>query len=158
MFRLTIEVNFDEVLRVQLAKPILLTSMLQRAGVPGIFSHLLRSVHMLKREWGAESNGKLPHLFILSKITTLVPEFKVEDLPSGITAALMSEFAVKDLPSTHSRVKSVLLLSNIVIYHQNYHEFTNITKLPKLTYYILISYYILLARCNHTVCLFGIYF
>ena len=33
-------------------------------GAPGIFSDLLRSVQMLKREWGAESNGKLPHLFI----------------------------------------------------------------------------------------------
>ena len=34
-------------------------------GAPGIFSHLLRSVQMLnrEREWGAESNGKLPHLF-----------------------------------------------------------------------------------------------
>ena len=31
-------------------------------GAPGIFSDLLRSAQMLKREWGAESNGKLPHL------------------------------------------------------------------------------------------------
>ena len=37
---------------------------------------------MLKRECGAESNGKLPHLFILSKTATLVPEFAVEDLES----------------------------------------------------------------------------
>ena len=36
---------------------------------------------MLKREWGAESNGKLPHLFILGKTTALVPEFVMEDLP-----------------------------------------------------------------------------
>ena len=27
-------------------------------GVSGIFSELLRSVQMLKREWGAESNGE----------------------------------------------------------------------------------------------------
>ena len=53
---------------------------------------------MLKREWGAESNGKLPHLFIPSKTVTLVPEFAVEDLPLGRTAALVSEFEVKDLP------------------------------------------------------------
>ena len=33
-------------------------------GAPGIFSDLLRSVQMLKRERGVESNGKLPHLFI----------------------------------------------------------------------------------------------
>ena len=36
---------------------------------------------MLKREWGAESDGKLPHLSISSKTATLVPEFAVEDLP-----------------------------------------------------------------------------
>ena len=36
-------------------------------GAPGIFSDLLRSVQMLRSEWGAESNGKLPHLLIPSK-------------------------------------------------------------------------------------------
>ena len=36
---------------------------------------------MLKREWGAEINGKLLHLFISSKTTTWVPEFAIEDLP-----------------------------------------------------------------------------
>ena len=30
---------------------------------------------MLKREWGAESNGKLPHLFIPSKTAVWVPEY-----------------------------------------------------------------------------------
>ena len=39
-----------------------------RAGSPGIFSDLLRSVQMLKREWGVESNGKLPHLSIPNKL------------------------------------------------------------------------------------------
>ena len=53
---------------------------------------------MLQREWGAESNGKLPHLFIFSKTATLVPEFAVEDLSLGRTAALVPENAVKDLP------------------------------------------------------------
>ena len=37
---------------------------------PGIFSDLLKFVEMLKREWGAKSNGKLPHLFIPSKTAT----------------------------------------------------------------------------------------
>ena len=36
-------------------------------GAPGILSNLLRFVQMLKREWGAESNGKLSDLFIPSK-------------------------------------------------------------------------------------------
>ena len=53
---------------------------------------------MLKREWCAESNGKLPHLFIPNKTATLVPEFAVEDMPLSRTAALVPEFAVKDLP------------------------------------------------------------
>ena len=68
------------------------------AGNPWIFSDLLRSVQMLKREWGAENNGNLQHLFIPSKTTILVPEFAVEDLPLSRTAALVPEFAVKDLP------------------------------------------------------------
>ena len=44
-------------------------------GAPGIFSDLSRSVQMLKREWGAESNWKLLHLFILCKTAALVHEF-----------------------------------------------------------------------------------
>ena len=68
------------------------------AGAPGIISDLLRSVQMIKRERGAESNGKLPHLFIPSKTATLIPEFGVEYLPSGRTAALLPESAVKDRP------------------------------------------------------------
>ena len=36
-----------------------------------------------------ESNGKLPHQFIPIKIATLVPEFAVEVLPLGRTAALV---------------------------------------------------------------------
>ena len=53
---------------------------------------------MLKTEWGAESNGKLPHLFVSSEIETLVPEFAVEDLTLDKTAALVPEFAVKTCP------------------------------------------------------------
>ena len=59
----------------------------------GIFSDLVRSVQMLKREWGAESNGKILHLSIPSKTAAWVPEFAVEDLPLSRTAALVPEFA-----------------------------------------------------------------
>ena len=52
---------------------------------------------MLKREWSAESNRKLLHLFIPSKTATLIPEFVVEDLPLGRTAVLVPEFAVQDV-------------------------------------------------------------
>ena len=70
-------VNFGEVRRARLAKSTLLTR--------GIFADLLRCVQMLNREWGAESNGKIPHLFIPSKTATLVPEFAMKDLPLGRT-------------------------------------------------------------------------
>ena len=40
---------------------------------------------MLKREWGAESNRKLSHLFISSKTATLVPALAVENLFLGRT-------------------------------------------------------------------------
>ena len=53
---------------------------------------------MLKREWGGDSNGKLPHLFIPSKTVTLVPEFAVKYLPLDRTATLVPEFAMEDLP------------------------------------------------------------
>ena len=53
---------------------------------------------MLKREWGAENIGKLPHPFIPNKTAAWVPEFAVEGLPLSRTAALVPEFAVKDLP------------------------------------------------------------
>ena len=60
-------------------------------GAPGIFSDVLRSVQMLKREWGEESNGKLPHLSIPSKTAAWVSKFAVEDLPLSRTAALVPE-------------------------------------------------------------------
>ena len=80
-------------------------------GATGIFSDLLRSVKILKREWGAESNGKLPHLFIPSKTATLVPEFAVEDLPLGIITALVHEFVVKDLPFSRTKLWKFVLHS-----------------------------------------------
>ena len=68
---------------------------------------------MLKAEWGAESKGKLPHLFIPSKTATLVPEFAVEDLPVGRTAALVPGFAVKDLPL--GRTLTMMMMMDIHI-------------------------------------------
>ena len=55
---------------------------------------LKRSVQMLKREWGAKSNGEPPHLFISSKSVTLVPEFAVEDLSLDRTSTLVPAFAL----------------------------------------------------------------
>ena len=67
-------------------------------GASGIFSEFFKVCSEAKeKEWGAESNRKLLHLFIPSKTATLVPEFAVENLPLGITAVTVPEFAVKDL-------------------------------------------------------------
>ena len=87
-------VNFGEVQR----GPVSQIHSQLLVGAPGIFSDLLRSFQVLKREWGAESNGKPPHLFIPSKTATLIPEFAMEDLPLGRTAALVLEFVEKYLP------------------------------------------------------------
>ena len=65
---------------------------------------------MIKRDWGAESNGKLEHLFIPSNTATLVPEFAVEDLPLSRTATLIPEFVVKDLPL--GRILMMMMNSN----------------------------------------------
>ena len=58
--------NFGEVTRVQLAKSTLLIP----TWCPWDLFRFLWSVQMLKREWDAESNGKLPHLFITGKTAT----------------------------------------------------------------------------------------
>ena len=50
---------------------------------------------MLKREWGAESNGMLPNVYIPSKTATLIPEFAVKELHLDRTAALVPEFELK---------------------------------------------------------------
>ena len=52
---------------------------------------------MLKREWGVESIGKLPHLFIVSKTAALLSEFAVEDQPSTELQPWVPVLAVKDL-------------------------------------------------------------
>ena len=84
-------VNFGEVQRAQLAKSTLLTSTLVPLGSFEVCSDAK------EREWGAESNGKLLHLFIPSKTAILVPEFAVEDLPLERTATLVPAFSLKDL-------------------------------------------------------------
>ena len=55
---------------------------------------------MLKREWGAESNGNLPHLFIPSKTATYsrFPSLQWKTCFLGRISALVPEFAVNDLP------------------------------------------------------------
>ena len=97
-------------------------------GAPGIFSALLRSVQMLKREWRAESNGKLQHLFIPSKTTTLVPEFAMEDLPLGRIAALVPEFALKDLPLGRTLMMMMVIYLSIWVTFKNPKLITALTK------------------------------
>ena len=56
------------------------------------------SIQILKREWGAESIGKLPHLFMPGKTAALVPEFAVEDVPAAELQPWVRAFAVKNRP------------------------------------------------------------
>ena len=91
-------VDFGKVWRAQLAISTLLTSTL---GPLSLFRSCIVCSDAKERERereGAESNRKLPYLFIPSKTATLVPEFALEDLPLGKSAALVPEFAEKDLP------------------------------------------------------------
>ena len=48
---------------------------------PGIFSDLLRSIQMIKRECDAESNGNIPQIFISSKAAN--PDTKAAVVPKG---------------------------------------------------------------------------
>ena len=63
---LTPVVNFGEVRRAQLAKSTLLTSRL----MPLDLLRSFKVCSVLRREWGAEINEKLPHLYIPSKTAT----------------------------------------------------------------------------------------
>ena len=55
----------------------LLTSTLGKPlSSPWVPWYVFRSVQMLTREWGAENNGKLPHLFMPSKTATSVPDLQ----------------------------------------------------------------------------------
>ena len=73
---LTPVVNFWELRWAQLAKSSLLTSTLRWC--PWDIYRPLKFVLMLKREWGAENNGKLPHLSIPSKTAAWVPVFAMK--------------------------------------------------------------------------------
>ena len=70
---------------------------------------------MLKREYGAGSNEKLPHLIVPSKTATLVPEFAVEDLPLDRILALVTEFAVKDLLLDRTLMMMMIYNQNVLL-------------------------------------------
>ena len=85
--------NFGEVQSAQLAKSTLFASTLGSLGSFRSFK-----AYSDTKEWGVESNEKLPHYSIPGKTAPLVPEFAEENLPLSRTAALGSEFAVEGLP------------------------------------------------------------
>ena len=72
---------------------------------------------MLKREWAAENNGKLPYLIIPSKTATLFPEFAVEDLPLGRTATFVHAFALKE-PALGQNTEMMMMINYICYYCQ----------------------------------------
>ena len=86
-------VNFGEVGPFsQIHSPHLL------AGAPGIFSDLLRSVQMLKRELVRKATGNYRTYPSLVKLQLGFLSFTVENLPLSRTVVLVPDFAVKDLP------------------------------------------------------------
>ena len=70
---------------------------------------------MLKREWGAESNGKLPQLFNHSRTASWVPECAMEDLPLGRIPDLVPEFVVKDLPLGSTLMMMMMMMMMMCI-------------------------------------------
>ena len=69
---------------------------------------------------GAESNGKLSHLFIPSKTATLIPGFAVEDLVLDRTGTLVPPFVVKDLPMGRT-LDDIVDKSNIICFINFFH-------------------------------------
>ena len=88
----------------------------------GSFPLLLFSIWInLKRSQGNQRGDGTGNLVIIWWwITILLSETRID--------------LTRECVEVHSHVKSVLLsVSNIVIHHQNYHEFTSFTKLLKFT-------------------------
>ena len=98
------------------------------AGVPGNFSTLLRSVEMLRRKLGVESNGKLPHVFVHGKTAALVPALTVKDLPLGGTLRRWWWYIILCL--------LCIIFYNVKL-HLNYaHDISNLNILHLESYYV----------------------
>ena len=76
---------------------------------------------MLKKEWGAESNGTLSHLFISRKTAALVPEFAVEDLPSAELHSLVP-CACSEGPSTGQNTVMMMIYRDSLATPQHSHH------------------------------------
>ena len=90
-------VDFGEVRRAQPAKSTLLTSTL----VPLALFKICTDTKERERERESgmrKATGSYGTYSPLLKLQPLVPEFPVEGLPLGRTAALVPEFSVKDMP------------------------------------------------------------
>ena len=81
---------------------------------------------MLKREWDAESFGKLPHLFIPSKTAALVPEFAVEDLPSAELQPMFLRLYGRTYPWAEHSDNDDETLKNLFNFLKNYHGQNNL--------------------------------
>ena len=131
-------------------------------GAPGIFSVLLMSIQTIKREWGAESNGKLPHLFIPPKTAALVPAFAVKDMFLGRTLMMM----MMSLLLTLGHSLTNWLLKNSEVHCRNYISaplipiFSKVRSVPSLTTHLLqILLKFSFFRSSHwnSVCISGLF-
>ena len=96
---------------------------------------------MLKREWGAESNGKLPHLIIPGKSAALDPEFCGGRPVLGRTGALVTALALKDLPLCRT-----LMMMMMIIYMRGVHK-VSFPLVPQLVNHLLRE----VTACCYTV-------
>ena len=88
-------------------------------GTPGIFSDLLRSVQTLKREWGAESNGKLSYLFIPGKTAALVTDLQwkiclLQNCSFGSCAWSEGPAFGQNTPNRTLRKKKTMMAKNLI--------------------------------------------
>ena len=74
---------------------------------------------MLKRVWGMESNGKLPHLFIPGKTPALVPEFPVEDLASEELDHWILRLQRRTCPWAEHSAAAIILSVTILLFEVN---------------------------------------
>ena len=74
---------------------------------------------MLKREWGAERNGKLQHLTIPGKTVALVSEFSVEDLASEELEPWFLCLQRRTCPWAEHSAAAIILSVRILLFQVN---------------------------------------
>ena len=99
---------------------------------------------MLKREWYAESNGKVSHLFIPGKTVALVLGFSVEDIPSAQLQPWFLRFSEGLVPG-----QNTLMIMMVMMGLFNYFLFSISLKLIGYFIYCFINImnFLFMVKC-----------